>query len=238
MEKKTKAKVSAAEKAKETKPVTKVKPASEKKAAVVDEKAAVNVKAESKPVEHKVEPTKVEVAVKQSKVEHKVEPKTEKHVASVKEPMVEKVVAEQQAPEKKKTVALRPGVQPLAHAVGRRKTAVARVLFHRGTGKIIVNGEPYATYFDTDIMRLDASIPFRVCPIGSHYDVSASVKGGGIGAQAGAVRLGISRALVSLHEETRPTLRKFGLLTVDSRRKERKKYGQKAARRKFQFVKR
>jgi len=236
MEKNTNAKVAAAEKAKEKKPVTKVKPAPEKKAAVVDEKAAVNVQAESKTASPVVQPTKVEPIVEHVKVERKAEPK--KNDASVKESVVEKVAAEQSAPDKKKTIASRSGTQPLVHTVGRRKTAIARVFFRRGTGKIVVNGESYVNYFNTDIMRLDASIPFRVCPVGSHYDVSATVNGGGIGAQAGAVRLGISRALVELHEETRPTLRQFGLLTVDSRRKERKKYGQKAARRKFQFVKR
>lgn len=259
MSTKTKATKTAAAKEKETKPVTKAKPASKEKAPVVAEKPAVKAKVETKATAHKAEPKKVEHKAEPKKVEHKAEPKVEpkaelktvslsspkeaepkkeKTVMPVKEVVVEKVVVEVAAPEKKKPVAARPGVKPLAHAVGRRKTAVARVWFTRGTGKIVVNGEPYSEYFDTEIMRLDAATAFRVCPIGAHYDASATVRGGGLGAQAGAVRLGISRALVSLHEETRLTLREHGLLTVDSRTKERKKYGQKAARRKFQFVKR
>lgn len=247
MIKKTKAKETVAAKAKEKKPVTKAKPAPEKKAPVVPEKPAVKAKVEVKPAAHKVEPKKVEHTVESKKVEQRVEPKRVEPKAEPKKEkietpvakvaVVEKVVVDLPAPEKKKVVA-RPGTQPLAHAVGRRKTAVARVWFKRGTGKVVVNGENYADYFDTEIMRIDAYTPFRVCPVCTHYDVNALVNGGGLGAQAGAVRLGISRALLSLHEETRPTLRQNGLLTCDSRTKERKKYGQKAARRKFQFVKR
>lgn len=126
---------------------------------------------------------------------------------------------------------------PLAHGVGRRKSSVARVWLRRGTGKILVNDREYTSYFTTDIARLDAAKPFKTLKMTS-YDVQADVSGGGINGQAGAVRLGISRALLSLDEAIRTTLRAQGLLTVDSRVKERKKYGQKAARRKFQFVKR
>lgn len=126
---------------------------------------------------------------------------------------------------------------PLAHGVGRRKSSVARVWLRKGTGKITVNDREYSEYFTTDIARLDAMKPFKALKVAT-YDVQADVNGGGINGQAGAVRLGISRALLSLDEEMRTTLRDFGLLTVDSRVKERKKYGQKAARRKFQFVKR
>jgi small subunit ribosomal protein S9 len=128
--------------------------------------------------------------------------------------------------------------QPLAHGVGRRKSSVARVWLRRGTGLIVVNGLSHIEYFDTDIMRADAARPFAVVPMASRYDVMANVKGGGLVAQAGAVRLGISRALLILDENVRIVLRQNGLLTCDSRVKERKKYGQKAARRKFQFVKR
>jgi small subunit ribosomal protein S9 len=126
---------------------------------------------------------------------------------------------------------------PLAHGVGRRKSSIARVWLRRGTGKILVNDREYTTYFTTDIARLDAAKPFKALKTTS-YDVHADVSGGGINGQAGAVRLGISRALLSLDESVRAALRAQGLLTVDSRVKERKKYGQKAARRKFQFVKR
>jgi len=128
--------------------------------------------------------------------------------------------------------------KPLAHGVGRRKSAVARVWLRRGTGSIVVNGLTHVEYFDTDIMRADAARPFAVVPMAARYDVHANVKGGGLVAQAGAVRLGISRALLILDENVRSVLRQNGLLTCDSRVKERKKYGQKAARRKFQFVKR
>lgn len=126
---------------------------------------------------------------------------------------------------------------PLAHGVGRRKSSVARVYIRRGTGKILVNDQEYSTYFTTDIARLDATKPFKVLKT-TAYDVTADVSGGGINGQAGALRLGISRAMVSLDENLRSLLRSFDLLTSDSRVKERKKYGQKAARRKFQFVKR
>jgi len=126
---------------------------------------------------------------------------------------------------------------PLAHGVGRRKSSVARVYIRRGTGKILVNDQEYATYFTTDIARLDATKTFKALKT-SAYDVSADVRGGGINGQAGALRLGIARAMVSLDENLRSLLRSFDLLTVDSRIKERKKFGQKAARRKFQFVKR
>jgi len=126
---------------------------------------------------------------------------------------------------------------PLAHGVGRRKSSVARVYIRRGTGKILVNDQEYATYFTTDIARLDATKTFKALKT-TAYDVTADVSGGGINGQAGALRLGIARAMVSLDENLRSLLRSFDLLTVDSRVKERKKYGQKAARRKFQFVKR
>jgi small subunit ribosomal protein S9 len=130
------------------------------------------------------------------------------------------------------------GVHPISHGVGRRKKAIARAWLHRGTGKITVNGEEYTKYFDTEFARLDAASTFRVVPASSNYDVSINVHGGGLNAQADAVSLATARALVLLDETIRPLLRKNRLLTCDSRVKERKKYGQKAARRKFQFVKR
>lgn len=127
---------------------------------------------------------------------------------------------------------------PLAHGVGRRKTTVARAWLRRGKGDIIVNDRDYKEYFDTDITRLDAATPLRVVPHADKYDAHININGGGKHSQAGAVKLAIARAFVSQDEELRPLLRKHDLLTVDSRVKERKKYGQKAARRKFQFVKR
>lgn len=183
----------------------------------------------------------------------KAEPKTASEVAPVAAPVKHEPVAVpvKSAPVKteQKTGVLHEEVakhaaksggarKPLAHGVGRRKKAVARVWLRRGTGAILINGRPHVDYFDTDIMRADAARPFAVVPMASRYDVEANVQGGGHCAQAGAVRLGISRALLTLDESVRLALRENGLLTVDSRVKERKKYGQKAARRKFQFVKR
>ncbi len=140
---------------------------------------------------------------------------------------------------KAKEKAQTPGAKaPKAHAVGRRKTSVARAWLRRGAGKIVVNGLDLEKYFDTQQTRLEATTPFRVVPIMSNYDVQITVEGGGKDGQAGAVKLSIARAFLQLDETIRPVLRKHGLLTVDSRQKERKKYGQKGARAKFQFVKR
>lgn len=131
-----------------------------------------------------------------------------------------------------------PSVPPIAHGVGRRKSAVARAWLRRGAGKITVNGLDFKTYFDTDFSRRSASMPFLVCPVGTNYDVEINLAGGGKFGQADAVKLAIARCFVLLDETLRPLLRQHGLLSVDDRLKERKKYGQKAARRKFQFVKR
>lgn len=127
---------------------------------------------------------------------------------------------------------------PMAHGVGRRKTSVARIWLRRGNGKIRVNGVDYVTYFDTQFTADMAATPFRVCPLGAGFDVEANVFGGGKVAQANAVKLGIARAFVEFDENAKPMLKKHGLMTVDARKKERKKYGQKGARAKFQFVKR
>ena len=127
---------------------------------------------------------------------------------------------------------------PVAHGVGRRKTAVARIWLRRGAGQITVNGQDYINYFDTKVAADVASTPFRVCPIGTTFDVEANVCGGGKVAQANAVKLGIARAFVEFDANAKPVLKKHGLMTVDARKKERKKYGQKGARAKFQFVKR
>lgn len=132
----------------------------------------------------------------------------------------------------------RPSRTPLAHGVGRRKSSVARVWLTRGSGKIVVNGLSVNAYFDTIVSRKSVQMPFEMCPTSSHFDVNANVVGGGKMGQADAVKLGIARALLKDDETLRPILRKNDLLTSDSRIKERKKYGQKAARRKFQFVKR
>jgi len=127
---------------------------------------------------------------------------------------------------------------PLAHGTGRRKSSVARVWLRRGKGNLTVNGREGAEYFDTEVTHLIATTPFRICKEASNYDVQVNIYGGGVCAQADAVKLGIARALLETNDTLRPLLREHGLLTVDSRLKERKKYGQKGARRKFQFVKR
>ncbi|KKQ33152.1 MAG: 30S ribosomal protein S9 [candidate division TM6 bacterium GW2011_GWF2_37_49] len=130
------------------------------------------------------------------------------------------------------------GAASLLHGVGRRKSSVARVWLKPGKGLIEVNGKDYQNYFDTDISKDKVVFPFKVTNLEKKYNVQVNVAGGGLKSQAEAVRLGISRALLVVNEALKPALKKNGLLSVDSRLKERKKYGQKAARRKFQFVKR
>jgi small subunit ribosomal protein S9 len=128
---------------------------------------------------------------------------------------------------------------PVGHGVGRRKSSVARVWAYRGgAGKVTINGKDLQTYFDTSVFRMEASLPLQVIAAASNYKFAINVLGGGKRGQAGAVKVGIARALVDADETLRVSLREHSLLTVDSRVKERKKYGQKAARRKFQFVKR
>lgn len=127
---------------------------------------------------------------------------------------------------------------PLGHGVGRRKSAIARVWLRRGSGKVVVNDKQSDSYFQTEMTRADVVRPFAVAPMSASYDVFARVTGGGLCAQAGAVKLGIARAFLDVDATLRPVLRQNDLLTVDARNKERKKYGQKGARRKFQFVKR
>ena len=122
--------------------------------------------------------------------------------------------------------------------VGRRKSSVARVYVKPGQGKITVNGKDYKDYFDTTLSCLKVASPLKVTNLDTLKDVYINVFGGGLKSQADAAKLGIARVLLASNEQFRLTLRKHNLLTVDSRVKERKKYGQKAARRKFQFVKR
>lgn len=124
------------------------------------------------------------------------------------------------------------------HGVGRRKSAVARVWLKRGKGAVEVNGKSFESYFDTDTARASVVEPLKATGLDRSCDIVVNVTGGGIIGQAEAVRLGIARALLSSDESLRKSLRQEDLLTVDSRIKERKKYGQKGARRKFQFVKR
>ena len=121
---------------------------------------------------------------------------------------------------------------------GRRKTSIARVFLRPGSGKIIVNGRPIENYFPTEAGRLPVRQPLETVEMQDRFDVVVLANGGGISGQAGAIRLGIARALVEFNAELRGALKKAGLLTRDPRAHERKKYGQKGARKRFQFSKR
>lgn len=123
-------------------------------------------------------------------------------------------------------------------AIGRRKTSVARVALSPGSGKITVNRRPLETFFALETLRADVVKPFEVTQTLGKYDAKVKVEGGGSTGQAGAIRMGIARALVRLSDDHRPQLRTAGLLTRDPRMVERKKYGQKKARKRFQFSKR
>ena len=123
-------------------------------------------------------------------------------------------------------------------ATGRRKTAVARVRLANGGGKITVNGRTLANYFPTEVLRGQVTKPLTVTQTTTKFDARINVTGGGPAGQAGAVRHGIARALLVAEPGLRPALKADGLLTRDSRMKERKKYGQPGARKRFQFSKR
>ena len=124
------------------------------------------------------------------------------------------------------------------YATGRRKTSAARVFLRPGTGAISVNHREFSNYFPTDALRTQVRRPLILTETGDKFDILATVAGGGVNGQAGAVRLGIARALVAFNAELRRQLKKDGLLTSDSRVKERKKYGLAGARKRFQFSKR
>ena len=121
---------------------------------------------------------------------------------------------------------------------GRRKESIARVFVRPGSGKFTVNGRPVEQYFTNFAWKHDATEPLKFTNLADQVDVVVTAYGGGAGGQAGAVRMGLSRAISRFNIELRPALRKNGFLTRDSRMKERKKYGQKGARKRFQFTKR
>lgn len=123
-------------------------------------------------------------------------------------------------------------------AVGRRKESVARVQLSPGTGGIRVNARPYEKYFLRETDRIIVTQPLQVTNNVNKYDIVANISGGGLTGQAGALRLGIARALVSAEPQFKDLLRKEGYMTRDPRAKERKKYGQKGARKRFQWTKR
>ncbi len=124
------------------------------------------------------------------------------------------------------------------YATGRRKTAIARTWIKPGSGEIIINNRPVEDYFPIEATREEMTQPFKLTNTLGSYDVKATVIGGGIAGQAGAVRHGITRALVAVNPDFRLTLKKAGFIKRDPRVKERKKYGQKGARARFQFSKR
>jgi small subunit ribosomal protein S9 len=124
------------------------------------------------------------------------------------------------------------------YATGKRKNSIARVWMMPGTGKITINERPMDQYFGRDVLKMIIRQPFEVTGMVDKFDVLVSVLGGGNSGQAGAIRHGISKALLAVDAESRGKLRQEGLLTRDPRAKERKKYGQKGARARFQFSKR
>ena len=126
----------------------------------------------------------------------------------------------------------------IIHKIGRRKQAVARIYLSKGKGNITVNGKDFKDYFPVDTMQYKLEHPFKTTDLVGKYDVKVNVGGGGTTGQAEAIRLAISRALCELDLENRPALKSEGLLTRDARIVERKKPGQKKARKKFQWVKR
>jgi small subunit ribosomal protein S9 len=139
-----------------------------------------------------------------------------------------------------------PEVQSRSHAhapaiivaTGRRKTSVARVRMKLGTGQILVNGRTLEEYFPREALQTAARQPFDAANVSGTFDILANISGGGIAGQAGALRHGIARALEKSDPGLRPVLKRGGFLTRDARKKERKKYGQRGARARFQFSKR
>jgi small subunit ribosomal protein S9 len=124
------------------------------------------------------------------------------------------------------------------HAVGKRKNSIARIYMRPGTGKIIINNREFEDYFPVEISRMIIRQPLELVNVGPNLDIHVNVQGGGIFGQAGAIKQGLSKALLQLNPDFRPVLKKAGFLTRDARIKERKKYGQKGARARYQYSKR
>ena len=123
-------------------------------------------------------------------------------------------------------------------SIGKRKSSIARVRFVKGNGKMLVNNTKPLDYFKRESLVMDINQPLKLVDFNLKYDIVVNVKGGGLTGQAGAIRLGISRNLLKINADFRSILKKAGMLTRDSRKVERKKYGQPGARKKFQFSKR
>ncbi|HQV56632.1 MAG TPA: 30S ribosomal protein S9 [Ilumatobacteraceae bacterium] len=128
--------------------------------------------------------------------------------------------------------------KPLTQTTGRRKEAVARAALRTGNGTHTINGKPFDQYFTTAMQRMVVTEALRVVEAEEAYDITATMHGGGISGQAGALRMAVARSLVELDPESRPALKKAGLLTRDARKKESKKYGLKKARKAPQYTKR
>ena len=124
------------------------------------------------------------------------------------------------------------------YGTGRRKTAAARVFLRPGAGEVKVNGRPLDSYFPNEVLKMVIKQPLQLTETVERFDIHVTVSGGGSAGQAGAIRHGISRALLEFNDELRDRLKSAGFLTRDPRKKERKKYGQKGARARFQFSKR
>ncbi len=124
------------------------------------------------------------------------------------------------------------------YGTGRRKTSTARVYLRPGSGNIVINRRDFDTYFPNEALRMIIRQPLRLTETAEKFDILVNVDGGGQAGQAGAVRHGITRALMEFNADLRPALKKAGFVTRDPRQKERKKYGQKGARARFQFSKR
>jgi small subunit ribosomal protein S9 len=124
------------------------------------------------------------------------------------------------------------------YGTGRRKTSTARVYLRPGTGEIVINRKAFDQYFPNEALRMVIRQPLQLTETAAKFDILVNVAGGGPAGQAGAVRHGITRALMEFNADLRPTLKQAGLVTRDPRIKERKKYGQKGARKRFQFSKR
>jgi small subunit ribosomal protein S9 len=127
---------------------------------------------------------------------------------------------------------------PPIQTTGRRKEAIARARLRAGTGVVTVNGRPFEEYFTTPAHRMEAIEPLRVLDAAENFDVDTTIHGGGVSGQAGAMRMALARSLAAADPDTRPTLKKAGLLTRDPRTKESKKYGLVKARKAKQFTKR
>jgi small subunit ribosomal protein S9 len=131
-----------------------------------------------------------------------------------------------------------PTADPRTYATGKRKTAIARIWLKAGTGVIVVNGKPVDDYFERETSRMVLRQPFELIEANDQFDVWATCTGGGKSAQAEAMRHGIARAIITLDPEKRGVVKRAGFLTRDARKKERKKYGQPGARKRFQYSKR